>query len=440
MTLNDIMFKMWNQHQQDEEEARLKNVQKLIDFYNGEHKSYLKKYLKLKDLDDFPYYETNITKRIIRKLAEVYKMAPIRYFGDKINDKYEKVTKIKNIRMKTVERQSKLLGIVGVRPIVKQYGKEKVFDYILLRSFTAYLDGIKPIAIKYLIADNGQERFWEYWTNESHYVLDKDNIPVESKRFGYTDEGENIYGIIPFIWCQNDYIIDDFYNTSGNSDDLINANEQIDLMLSEMCHKYRYAAFNPIYITGNFDDKDVDYGYNKILHINDPEGSVGTLNINHTFTDDIEAIKFQIQLIERNNGLNINWGISGNTSGFSLVIQNIDHQDDLLNMIDVCRNWEEELILMEKVVGAKDGIQISDKDFRVDFHEVDTPLSIEEQNRKWQFEFDNELASKSDYLKAQNPDMTDEQIEAKLKEISKEKVLLKTEQRTEPTVTDLFNA
>jgi len=435
-TAKDVVFYSWNDSKVEEENARLMNIQKLIDYYNGDHKRYLEKYLRLKDLDDFPFYETNITKRIIRKVAEVYKKAPARYFGDDKNDKYEELTRRKDSRMKLVERQSRLLGLVGVRPYINQKG---IFDYQILRAFTVYLNGITPKAIKYLIASEDDEIYYEYWSNETHYILDSDNVPLSEAqalaKFGI-ETGENSY--IPFVWCHSEFIIDDFYNTGGCADDLVNANEQIDLMLSEMCHKYRYTAFNPIYITGNIDAKDIEYNYNKILLITDPEGSVGTLNINHAFADDIEAIKFQMQLIERNYNLNINWGIEGAPSGFSLIVQNIDHREDLENMIEICREWEYELYEMEKRIALENKIKLPKESMRVNFTEVDMPISIEEQNKKWTFEFQNQLASKGDYLRANDPDISDEEIEAKLKAIAKEGKMIKETGRTEPTLTEIF--
>jgi len=433
MSANETLFHAWNQHQKDKEDKRLKNVQKLIDFYNNDQKEYLKDYLKLKDLDDFPFYETGLTKKIVNKISEVYKTAPLRFFGEKRSDTYESLTKKKNIAMKTIERQANLLGVVGVRPYIKD-GK---FDYMLLRSMSATLKGIEPTGVKFLIADNGMNRLYEYWTPENRYILDENNKKVDGKAYGFEDE-KNPYGVIPFVFCQNSYIIDDFYNTGNNADDIVNANEQISLMLSEMAHKYRYTAFNPIWGKGKVDDNAIQFGYDKILWIDDPEGNVGNLSIDHKFMDDVETIKFQIQLIERNHNLSINWGISGNTSGFSLVIQNIDHQDDLLDRRGICIGWENDLLEMERIVGKKHGIVVPDKDFRVDFQELNFPLSIEEQNKKWQFELDNGLASKADYWRAQNPDMTDEQVQAKIDKIAKENKEFEEASRTEPTITELF--
>ena len=437
MTGKEIIFHNWNGHLLNEEKARLANIQKLIAFYNGEHKPYLIPYLKLKKLDNFPFYETNITKRIIKKLAEVYKKAPVRYFNEKQNDKYNALTRKKNIRMKTIERQSRLLGSLGVQPVVIEKNGKKEFDYLILRSYTIYLKGLEPIAIKYLIQNSDEEKFYEYWDNEQHLILDSDNISVNPIPFGFEDE-KNIYGVIPFVWCPNDFLIDDFYNTGGSADDLINANLHIDLTLSEMCHKYRYNAFNPIWGKGSIKDLDTNYGYDGILWLDDPDAMIGNLSIDHNFAGDIELLKAQIQLIERNYRLNINWGISGNTSGFSLIVQNIDHQDDLTDMVDVCRGWEHDLLEMEQIIGSKHGIKIPTNDFRIDYAEVSMPISIEEQNKKWTFEFNNNLSSRADYWREQNPDISDEQIAEKQKQITEENKTIKIAQQTEPTITELF--
>jgi len=444
MTAKDVIFNNFNEYQIEENNARLKNVQKLIDFYNGEQKRYLKQYLKLRDLDDFPFYESDITKKIINKISEVYKKAPIRYFNEKRNDKYEALTQLKNMRMKTIERQSNLLGMIGVRPVVIERNGTKQFDYMILRSFTVYLERLKPVALKYLIQD-GDERLWEYWSDDFHLIINSDNVPVDPGKAGYTELdmfGNNPYKTIPFVWLPNDFLIDDFYNTGNCADGLINANEHISLMLSEMAHKYRYTAFNPIYITGRIGQTDnVHYNYNKILAIDDEQATVGSLNINHSFADDVELIKFQVQLIERNYGLNINWGISGNTSGFSLVVQNIDHKDDLENMQEVCRTWEYDLLAMERIIGKKYNLIVPDaKKFRIDYAEVQMPISIEEKNKKWEFEFKNNLSSRGDYWRMQNPDITDEQIQEKIKQIGEENKLTKISQQTEPTISDIFNA
>ena len=326
--------------------------------------------------------------------------------------------------------------MVGVQPIVDG----KIFDYFILRDFQAQFDEYnsrKPNAIRYIISGDEKTRTAKYmvWTNELNYIEDSEmNRYLINGRNG----DENPYGVIPFVWCHSEHIIDDFWNAGGNAADLVTANEQINLKLSQMSHKFRFKSFDPIWISGDAANEEIAFGYDSALIV--PEGStVGSISQTHSFMDDIEVIKFEIQLIERNYNLSINWGIEGNAaSGFSLVVQNIDHSDDLDDQIGVARDWEENILDMERIVGNIDGLKVPKEEMRVNFAEVQMPISQTEKNMKWQFEFDNKLATRADYFRSENPDISDEEIEQKIKDIADEEVLGKELTRTEPTITEIL--
>ena len=435
MTSREAILESWGHFLENEENKRRKNVIKLIDYYNGSQIDYLKEYIKIKktSIDEFPYYYTNLTKRIIRKVAHVYKKPPVRLFNEKQNDKYGEITARKDIRMKTIERQARLLGVVGVRPTVRN----DMFNYILLRDFNAYFsedDPTEVIAIRYLVSgDIKLDPIYEYWDNETVFRVNKDNKVMKGT------EKENPYGVIPFVWCYSEEIIDNFWNASGNADDLVNANEHINLKLTEMAHKYRFKSYDATWISGDVDNSDISLGYNKAL-ILPPGATAGTIEQTHNFQDDVEAIKFDIQLIERNYNLAINWGIEGSTSGFQLVVMNIDHLDDLEDNIDIAREWENNLIEMERIVADVEGLSGVPKDeLRVNFTEIQMPISQQEKNMKWQFEFDNGLSSRADYFRANNPDISDEEIQQKLEEIASEEKFRKEAVRTEPTIEEILS-
>ena len=443
--VHTLLRRMFTAYKDREEKARRKNTEKLIDFYNGDQTKYTKQYITLEKLDDFPFYATNVTKRIINKVSEVYKLAPIRVFEQNQDEKYNKIAEKKSVRMKVVERMANLLGVVGVRPVVRERDGKKYLDYVLLRDFTAFFDAkdpLKPKAILYEIQQDSDEKFYEFWTDEYHLLLNNDRVRVSPEKLGLDFEEENPYGVIPFAWCHSEQIIDDFYNTAGNADDLIEANLHINLMLSEFAHKYRYVAFNQPYIVGvDPTASDINYGYNEAIVISDPEATVGTLTTQADFNKDIEALKFQIQLIERNYHLSLRWGLSGSTSGFQLIIENIDHYDDLKNARDVAKEWEQEIIDMERVIGETEGVKIPQGELAVDFAEVSQPISQQEKNQKWEFEFTHKLATREDYWREENPDITDEELEAKhqgiVEGLERQKEAEKAG-RTAPTIEDLL--
>lgn len=445
-TVDQVMDEVWGQHVTQKERDRRANTVRLIEYYNGEQEQYIAKYIKLdQKLDAFPFYWTKLTSRIIDKKSEVYKLAPQRTFGDKTerDESYEDITKKKNIRLKVAERQTNLLGTIGFRPFVTP-GEKKRFDYLMVRDFQAVFDvGIEPTAIRYPVATAALEKdvIYMYWSDKFNYLMTADNVTIKEKeqleRFGVPEDGKNPYGEIPFVYLHNKEIIDDFWNTAGNADDLANANLHINMKLTEMSHKYRFKSFNPVYITGvDTKSADIKWAYDKALAISDSDAKVGHLASEHMFADDIEVIKFEIQQIERNYHLNITWGIEGSApSGFSLVVQNMAHMDDLEDFTDVARDWEDQIVEMERVVGNVDGLKVPEGDLRVDFTEIRQPISQDEKNKKWDFEFKNKLSTRRDYWKSENPDISEEELDEREEALTEEAGKLKTA----PTVDDLLN-
>ena len=429
MSLAESLIKdSFDQTEFAEEKARRDNVQKLIDFYNGNQNKYTKQFILLSDTEDFPYYYSNITKRIINKVSGVYTNPAQRLINEKVDENYNDVTKSKNVRLKVTERQSRLLGIVGLRP----FEVNGVFDYSLIRDFQVFFEvgKFQPSGLKYVVS-NTNEIIFECWTDEEHFFVNNKGDEINMPDQGF-ESGENPYGVIPFVWCHSEELIDDFYNTSGNADDLIEANLHVNMKMSELAYKYRYVAFNPPYVTGQIDENQLSWGYNKILNLQDIDAKAGTFNTMANLIQDIETIKFDIQAIERNYHLNIAWGIDGSPSGFSLIVQNIDHTDDVDDFKDVARLWEQRLYEMEKIVGGVDGIKVKDGDFRVDFADVSHPTTVEEETKRWDFEFKNGLSSRSDYLKDKNPEMSDDQAEEKLRLVAEENRAVTASTRLSP--------
>jgi hypothetical protein len=429
---SQTLSEVWGAYVNKLETNRRANRVELINYYIGDQEQYLKPYLKLEDnKDDFPYYWTKITKKIINKVSKVYKLPPLRLFGKKEerNDGYEAIIPTKNNRLKVAERQARLLGVIGLRPVV--LAEEKIFDYKMIRDFQVLFkkSNTVPHAVRYPVetAANNEGLIYAYWSADQYLILTENNVRVTDKdileRHNIEDDGSNRYNKIPFVWLHSEEIVDDFWNTGGNADDLKMANLHINLMLSEMAHKYRFQSFNPVWVSGVQPDiSDIKISYKSALVLEPQEAKVGTLNAEHDFLKDIEAIKFQIQLIERNWNLNINWGIQGNpASGFSLVVQNMDHTDDLEDFTDVAREWERRLLEMERLVGSVDGLRgVPDDTLKVNYNEIRQPISQEEKNKKWEFEFKHKLATKRDYWLSEDPDLTDEQIENRIKALQDE--------------------
>ena len=101
-------------------------------------------------------------------------------------------------------------------------------------------------------------------------------------------------------------------------------------------------------------------------------------------------------------------------SGYAMKLSNTQLLERRQDDIGLYRVYEKQLFEIQRIIwNYHAGKKISDTaEFNIDFGEISFEPSIDETTRKWQFEFSNDLATAIDYIKSQNPDITDEQAEA----------------------------
>ena len=107
--------------------ARSKQNEKHLNYYSGTSVwQYIQPYFAIDAFKEIPVYETNITRKFINKMSRVYTIAPER----KTSASYKKMTEGKDLKMKHVERMTRLLGTLATEVC---YDDEKnIFTYCLL--------------------------------------------------------------------------------------------------------------------------------------------------------------------------------------------------------------------------------------------------------------------------------------------------------------------
>ena len=364
---------------------------KLVDFYNGNHPEYIGKFIDI-DADDIPISFTNITKSIINKISQVYQTGPSRDCASG-EDKYNELTVQKDFWMKEIERRTNLLGVVAVRPILKN-GE---FTYQIIQNFLPLFDPgdtLNPVGITYPINNEGRDnQLWAYWDENEHYIVNARGERIKNQSdYGVNEEMINPLGILPFVFCHSSAVVNDFWTPTAY--DIVDANEKIDLDLSSLNYELRYQSFKQLYATGINDSTAIKLGYNNVPVL--PEGAtLNSLDMQPRFNETVGSIKFQLQMIERNYGLNINWGMEGSPSGFSLVVQNIDLLRSWRDDIEISRMWERDLFEVEKAVAGFEGISFDG--LTVNFAEPSLPVNKQEEMAYWQFLVDKGLKNWADY-------------------------------------------
>ncbi len=242
----------------------------------------------------------------------------------------------------------------------------------------------------------------------------KDVITDEGEEIKYKDETGK--AILPFVLFWKNYpvsqLIDD---TSGR--DLVDATMRFAINLAHMQYLIKFQSYK----VGQISTRDKTKLPSEIsldpgrLYVNeDSEGTGRGLEV-VDFTADISSLwntlKEGLILFLSNYGISpSNFTLSGTpSSGFALKISNqakLEYRED---QIDIYREREKELFRISRIVWNADvpSKKINEKaQFKIDFAEVNFPMSADEENKDFTFLKSNNAATDVDLIIARNPDMT----------------------------------
>jgi len=412
-----------------ESELNAQDIIKKITYYNGsfdELKEYTKQYLKFEasELEDMPWQFSNITKKVIHKNSFCYKKPPNRTVstGDKI---YPDLTIGKDKTMRITERQANLLYDIAL--YVGWDKDKKKFEYKPpIRYFKPIFDDddqINPIGILYPVdTPLNKEWRWELRTKDTieHYLSDTAGMirpdqarPAEPNEFGFLN----------FVFVHRGELIDSFY--TGSSDDLINANEILNLSLTILNYLERDTSYKQPWATGIQQTESVVSRYNRMLSSTNPQAQFGLLDLQTSLSNNIEKIKFNIMLTLNNWNMEPKWAGDGGgaPSGFSLVVKNMDLLEAWEQAVPIWREIEDEIFSLEKRILAKMGKGTIDG-FNVNFSDISFPIDAAEQRESWEWQLSRGYINDLDVMKKLDIDGDEDELRIKLEENKKMKTEL----------------
>ena len=244
---------------------RSRHIEKLLDYYNGNNtKEYIETMFSGQAFREIPPVETNITRKFINKMSRIYTIGANR----NVNDKYDELTTLKSARMKHVERMTRLCGTIATR-VVWNEGESPNFDYRPVYYFHAFFgdDPFMPTAITYPIiqpvedSSKVEQLTYAYWDNRIYMLTKEDGNIIESR--------EHNYGILPFVFTHRENQTDSFYVEGAN--DIVNANEHVNIAMTEMQLGLRFQMFGQPVMTGAEMGNNQRTGSDVTLEL--PEGS-----------------------------------------------------------------------------------------------------------------------------------------------------------------------
>ena len=387
----------------DVHRRRQKWINKMLDYYEGENmEGYIMNRFKIDAFKEVPPLFINFTHRFINKMARIYRTGAVR----NVNDQYTGLTRFKNIKLKHIERIAKLLGTVACRvtynPVKQQMDYHPIYFY---HPFMSDDDPLNPIAIAYPI-DNLVDDISNKQEQTYMYLDDTRMIKYEGSG-RILSEVEHNYGMLPVSFIHREPQIDSHF-VAGASD-IVQANEAVNILFTELCIGGRFQAFGQPVVTGVYADSNVVRGTDETLIL--PEGAnFDIVSPKGDMRGLIEIIKTIMETSAANNHLHIDFNRSGGEvpSGIALVIRDLERKEDYEDYVDLWEMYEHEIYTVEQAIMKANNISLPE-DLGLDFAEPEYPKSAQDEIMFNQFMLDNNLISHTKLLQNYNNDLTDEQ-------------------------------
>ena len=407
-----IIQDLLTEHKLISAQKRRREIRKYLDYYSGTSTTqYIKEYFDGEAFNEIPPYEANFTRKFINKISRIYTLGANRSLGSvSLNKSYEKMTELKNVRMKHSERMTRLLGTIANRVFWNE--ERQMLDYRPIYYFECYFDEdpFKPTAIVYPLMNKVYDLSdrtklqYAYWDSSIYAITDNDGNIIK--------EQVNPYGILPFAFTHREDQLDEFLVEGAG--DIINCNEQVNIALTEMQLGMRFNLFGQPWVKGVDSDQNLmRAGSNVILDMGD-DGSFNIASPQGNIEEAIKNIKFQIELVATNNHLWIQWSEEGGEvpSGISLMVKDMERKEDYFDDIALWRMYEKDLYEIERVITEYNGISLPSSDkFRVDFEEVEYPKTVQDQIAKDTFDLEHNLTTDAKIMVRDNKDLTVEEAQ-----------------------------
>ena len=385
--------------------SRENHIEKLLDYYNGnDTANYIKKMFSGAAFSEIPPVETNITRKFINKMSRIYTIGATRRAGDRYSD----LTTIKDARMKHIERMTRLCGTIATR-VVWNESESPYFDYRPIYFFHVFFgdDPFIPTALSYPIlqpvedSSKVEKLTYAYWDAERYISMDEDGTIIA--------EIPHNYGVLPFVFTHRENQTDSFYVEGAN--DIINANEHVNIAMTEMQLGLRFQMFGqPVMVGAEMGNKQRT-GSDVTLEL--PEGSsYDIVAPQGNVVSVIENIKFLVELVAQNNHLWVQWSEQGGEVpyGISLMIKDLERTEDYLDDLALWRMYEEDLYSVERKIAKSFGVSLPD-DLGLDFKEPEYPKTVQDQILWDKHRLEMNLINEVGLLMEYNNDLTLEQAE-----------------------------
>ena len=386
---------------------RRNEVRKLLDYYAGDNtEQYIKDKFKISAFQEHPPSNFNITKRFVNRMSRIYTLGANR----NVNNRYDRLTYLKDYKMKHIEKMTRLIGTIAVRVHMEDYDGDLYFGYEPIYYFDPIFhdDPYHPVAIIYPLLSAPEdltvsnELEYAYWDDTRFVRVNEDGDILE--------EYEHGLGMLPFCFTHREHQLTEFI--SPGSQDIVACNEEINIIMTESGLGMRFQLFGQAVITGFYsDDKIMRAGSDETVVL--PEGSTYSYASTRTNIDQaIELVKSKLDLCAQNNHLYVQFAQDGGEtpSGIALKIKDLERFEDYQDDIELWKIYEHKIYKKERALAKQFGVNLPEE-LKLDFNEPEYPMTINDQIALDNFNLEHNLITEAGLLVKYNDELTIEEAQ-----------------------------
>jgi len=425
-----------------DEKLRRAAVRMAIDFYNYNQEDYTWAQIKLRypdTHDDLRQYiiSVDLTRALVNQLAKIFQNDPaIEIVGasESIADEFVKLMDDVNLysSLRVIDRMAENCNQVGVAPIYNpRTGKIKL-DFITPDRCVVWQDELDP-SIATAVAYTIRNRFdtpiaeradvYALWTDEEYRV-------VTLKTDGTIDRDiepriKNPYGRIPIVWFAPDMPIDTFW--IDRQFPMVDANLRANIQLTNLDVALDFQSFSTFWTSGIPEGQKLTAGVQRYINLpRDPitgelMGSCGYATPSPQLEAVWKIINDNIAMAASMMGISADVIKQGSSysSGYQLrlaktdvINRNVEKKStyreplrDLVQLIMDCKRLNSNVNLPENA------------DISIDFADITIENDPMQQEQIRGLKISNGTMSRVDAIMEDNPDLTREAAEDRIKQI-----------------------
>lgn len=400
---------------------RMADRRKAVDLYQGVGLSdEVAKYFAADLLREVTVDALPVASKVIDARFSVYRGAPARTFEPETDPAlFGNLDTV----LPNLERLTGLLGTQGLIVTLdanQEAATPTALHFVLLTEFEPVFVGSdpEPLGVAYPLfthkATDAKDQEWEVWTDTVRYRCSgSGTILGEIEEHGY--------GTMPVLFAHRGSQLSSSW-WRPPAQDVLDAQLTYNVLGTQHNAGLLFQALGQPVATGSMETDKLKLGPNRVVEMRDPQSRFEMIAPPGNLAQLMDAQRWKMDALCFRYGIKAKWADAGGaTSGEHQRLLEIELSNSVEADFARWGHFEHELNEVCRAVAERHGLRGVGALTGINFVEPNVPLSESEKMARWEKEYQMGLASKADYYRMRDPDISDEAIQAKMAAVAAER-------------------